>query len=219
MNDDRGGASADVSPDAEPSGLSRRGWGVLAAITVAAMVGLGVVGAVAVGTAFGGSVPDASPAHAPAIPRASARPAPLGLPPRPTPTQVATVPSQPVDTLQPGDCLQVYPSKWADAYPVVDCSAKHIAQLTSKGVLPESPDAPFPGTKALDAQVGDLCAAPGLNWHWVAIWGEDVMTDLRYPATAAAWDSGDRRYDCFVYTYSRHELTGSAMPGSAASDG
>lgn len=216
MSDDRGGTSAGVSPDVEPRGLSRRGWVVLAAITVAAMVGLGVVGAVTVGAAFSGSASDASVTQAPAIPRGSPAPGPLGLPPRPTPTQVATVPSQPVDTLRPGDCLQVYPSKWADAYPVVDCSAPHIAQLTSKGVLPEPTGAPFPGTAALDTQVGDLCAAPGLDWHWVAIWGEDVMTDLRYPATAAAWDSGDRRYDCFVYTYSRHELTGSAMPGGAS---
>ena len=213
MNDVRGGASADVSPDAEPSGLSRRAWVLLAAITVAAMVALGVVAAVAIGGAFGSPPPQGAAAQAPSIPRASPRPAPLGLPPRPTPTQVATVPSQ------PGDCLQVYPSKWADAYPVVDCSARHIAQLTSKGVLPQPAGAPFPGTKALDTQVGDLCAAPGLNWHWVAIWGEDVMTDLRYPATAAAWDGGDRRYDCFVYTYSRHELTGSAMPGGDAGDG
>ena len=219
MDDDRGGASADASAGAEPSGLSRRGWTVLAGITLVAMAGLGVVGAVAIGAAFGSPVPDAPAAQAPVIPRGSPAPAPLGLPPRPTPTQVATVPSQPVDTLRPGDCLQVYPSKWADAYPVVDCSARHIAQLTSKGVLPQPAGAPCPGTKELDAQVGDLCAAPGLNWHWVAIWGEDVMTDLRYPATAAAWAAGDRRYDCFVYTYSRHELTGSAMPGAAASDG
>jgi hypothetical protein len=109
VDDDRGGASADVSPDAEPTGLSRRGWAVIAGITVAAMVGLGVVAAVTIGAAFAGPAREATTAQAPAIPRGSPRPAPLGLPPRPTPTQIATVPSQPVDTLQPGDCLQVYP--------------------------------------------------------------------------------------------------------------
>ncbi len=124
------------------------------------------------------------------------------------------MPSQPVGSLKPGDCLQLYPSKWADAYPVVDCAAPHIAQLLSEGVLPQPAGAPFPGVRALDTQVADLCAAPGMNWHWVAIWGEDVMTDLRYPNSAAQWATGDRAYYCFVYTYSRHELTGSAMPGS-----
>ncbi|WP_431246503.1 hypothetical protein [Leifsonia xyli] len=122
-----------------------------------------------------------------------------------------------MDSLQPGDCLETYPSKDADGYPVVDCSAPHIAQLVSKGTLPQPAGAPFPGTRALDAQVGDLCAAPGLNWHWVAIWGEDVMTDLRYPDTPAKWDTGARHYYCIVYTFSRHELTGSAMPDGSGS--
>lgn len=155
------------------------------------------------------STPEAA---SPRIPDAGPGPTPLGLPPRPTPTEVATVPSQPVDSLKVGDCLQLYPSPWADAYPVVDCAAPHIAQLLSRGVLPQPAGAPFPGTQALNAQVTDLCGAPDLlNWDWVAVWNEDVQTDLRYPNTAAQWDSGARSYYCFVYTYSRHELTGSAV--------
>ena len=126
-------------------------------------------------------------------------PTPLGLPPRPTPTEVATVPVQPVDSLKTGDCLQTYPSLWADGYPVVNCAAPHIAQLLSRGDLPEPAGAPFPGTQALNTQVTDLCTAPSLlNWDWVAVWNEDVQTDMRYPNTAAQWASGARSYYCFV---------------------
>jgi hypothetical protein len=114
-----------------------------------------------------------------------------------------------VDSLKPGDCLQTYDSKWADGYPVVDCSAPHIAQLLATGVLPQQPGAPFPGKAALDSQVSDLCE-PFLNWDWVAIWNEDVQLDLRYPDTAERWTTGARTYYCIVYTFSRHELTGSA---------
>ncbi len=142
------------------------------------------------------------------------RPTPLGLPPRPTPTPVATVPAQPVESLKTGDCLQLYPSAWEDSYPVVDCAAPHIAQVLSRGTLPQPTGAPFPGTLALQSQVSDLCAAPGLlNWNWVAVWNEDTLTDLRYPNTAAQWATGARSYYCFVYTGSRHELTGSAVAG------
>jgi hypothetical protein len=112
--------------------------------------------------------------------------------------------------VKPGDCLQTYDSKWADAYPVVDCSAPHIAQLLATGELPEPAGAAFPGKDALDTEVSDQCVR-FLNWHWVAVWNEDVMTDLRYPDTAAQWATGARTYYCFVYTFSRHELTGSAF--------
>lgn len=151
-----------------------------------------------------------STADSPPGPSWEPGPTPLGLPPRPTATHVATEPAQPLTNLKPGACLQTYDSKWADAFPVVDCSAPHIAQLLATGALPQSAGAAFPGTDALDAQVTDLCS-PHLDWHWVAIWGEDVFTDLRYPDTAAKWATGDRTYYCFVFTYSRHELTGSAL--------
>jgi hypothetical protein len=199
------------------SGLSRRGWILLAAGTAVVMAGLATVGVLAVGSVghalAGGAESAATSSDAPRIPRGEPNPTPLGLPPRPTATEVATVPSQPIASIAPGACLQVYPSKTAAAYPVVDCAEPHIAQLVSEGELPQASGGAYPGTTALDSQVGDLCAAPGLNWHWVAVWGEDVMTDLRYP-DAGQWDAGARQYYCIVYTYSRHELTGSAMPGS-----
>jgi hypothetical protein len=117
-----------------------------------------------------------------------------------------------VGSLKTGDCLQAYPSPWADGYPVVSCAAPHIAQLLSRGVLPEPAGAPFPGAQTLKTQTTDLCTAPDLlNWDWVAVWNEDVQTDLRYPNTAAQWDAGARSYYCFVSTFSRHELTGSAV--------
>jgi hypothetical protein len=200
---------------ANQDGLSRRGWIVLVATTGAAAVVLLTV------AAFASGLPAARQARAhatAAAPSAPPRPldpvpTPLGLPRRPTPTPpVATVPEQPVGGIATGACLQVFPSPQEAAYPVIDCASPHLAQVLSKGVLPQAGSAPFPGTQALNAQVGDLCSTPGLlNWDWVAVWNEDVQVELRYPNTEAQWASGDRAYECFVDTYSRHELTGTAV--------
>jgi hypothetical protein len=203
------GSTADATPD----GLSRRGWLLLVAATTVVGVVLVTVGIIAAGgpPGPGRASPSSTPqAVSPHSRDRESAPAPLGLPPRPTATRVATGPSTPVGSLTPGDCLQTYDSKWADGYPVVDCSAPHIAQLLSRGVLPQPPGTVFPGAAALDTQVSDLCE-PFLDWQWVAIWNEDVQLDLRYPDTSEKWATGARSYDCFVYTYSRHELTGSAV--------
>lgn len=201
--------------DAETTreGLSRRGWLLLVAATAIVGVALLTVGLLAAGLAPGDAraVSSSAPEQvAPHSPDVESAPTPLGLPPRPSPTHVVTGPVVPVESLKPGDCLQTYDSKWADGYPVVDCSAPHIAQLLTKGVLPEPAGASFPGAAALDGQVSDLCE-PFLNWQWVAVWNEDVQLDLRYPDTAEKWATGARSYSCFVYTFSRHELTGSAV--------
>lgn len=205
-----GSAAADGS-----SGLSARGWLILVAITAVAGVGLLTVGVLMTGIPGGGgraAAPSTPQAAAPHAPDLGSAPTPRGLPPRPTPTHVATVPSRPLDSLTAGECLQTYDSKWADGYPVVDCSAPHIAQLLTAGFLPEASGASFPGADALDTQVSDLCE-PFLNWDWVAVWNEDVQMDLRYPDTSEKWATGARNYYCFVYTFSRHELTGSAEAG------
>ena len=199
--------------DASTDGLSRRGWLLLVTITVAVGVVLIAVGLFATGLPAGGPRADASSgpqAVTQHTPDTGLAPTPLGLPPRQTPTHVVTAPTSPLDSLKSGACLQTYVSKWANGYPVVDCSKPHIAQLLATGVLPQPAGASFPGTTALDTQVSDLCE-PFLNWHWVAIWNEDVQLDLRYPNTNATWTSGARSYYCFVYTFSRHELTDSAM--------
>lgn len=216
MPDSRSPSRREPSPRST-DGLSRRGWIVLVASTIAVIVALAGAAAFALGPPAGQARADASTTPqptSPLIPELQPRPAPLGVPPRPTPTQVATVASRPVAALRIGDCLQLYPSPWAEAYPVVECSAPHIAQLLHRGTLPQPADAPFPGTQALETQVTELCGAPGiLNWDWVAVWNEDVQIDLRYPRTAEQWHSGARSYYCFIYTYSRHELTGSAVAG------
>jgi hypothetical protein len=186
---------------------------LLSGVTAAVAVVLLVVGVLTVAPLAGNAraaLTGPSEAAAAPIPDLQPAPGPLRLPPRPTPTHIATVPAQPLSTVKPGDCLQTYDSKWADAYPVVDCSAPHIAQLLATGELPEPAGAAFPGKDALDTEVSDQCVR-FLNWHWVAVWNEDVMTDLRYPDTAAQWATGARTYYCFVYTFSRHELTGSAF--------
>lgn len=185
-------------------------------MAVTAAVVLALAGAAVFAPAPTSSHAPASAALPPsqdAAPLLDVAPTPLGLPPRSTSAPPpATVPFRAVGTLTPGDCLQTYPSKTADAYPVIDCGLPHIAQLLSKGELPQPRGAAFPGKDALDAQVGDLCEQH-LDWEWVAVWNEDVQVDLRYADTISAWASGDRSYYCFVYTYSRHELTGSAVAG------
>lgn len=210
---------ADLFPVESPArthrgGLSRRGWAILVGIVGAAVIVLLILSAVAirnpvgfarVGVASASST--ASPPSPPVDPFLPNDPAPS-----PTASEVPTAPIQPVSTLTTGDCLQTYPSPWESGYPVVDCSAPHIAQVLSTGSLPQPLDAPFPGTTALTDQVDDLCSAPDLlNWNWVAVWNEDVFVDARYPNTNALWASGARTYYCFVYTASRHELTGSAV--------
>lgn len=218
MKGSRPGKRTEAASAVTPAGLSRRGWILLVGSTVAVAVAavFVAIAALLTGVPAGQAQAHTSPAphtQSSLAPHPDPVPGPLGLPPRPTPTTpVATVPSQPVDTLTTGDCLQIYPSKWADAYPVVDCATPHIAQLLTRGVLPQPAGAPFPGAQALDAQVTDLCGADDLmNWDWVAVWNEDVQIDMRYPNTAAQWESGARSYYCFVFTYSHHELTGSAV--------
>lgn len=185
--------------------------GCTAAAVVALVPAAAFLTGIPAGHAQGHSSSTSQAAWAP-TPHLDPEPTPLGLPPRPTRTEVATVPAQPVGSLKTGDCLQTYQSLWEDGYPVVDCAAPHIAQVLSRGSLPEPAGAPFPGTQALNAQVTELCTSPVLlNWDWVAVWNEDVQTDMRYPKTDAQWASGDRSYYCFIYTFSRHELTGSAV--------
>jgi hypothetical protein len=214
VGDSRSGTRAESTTAAASAGLSRRGWILFAACTAVVAVILLAAGVLLTGIPAGNAAGHGSSNQADWVPTPNLDPGPtpLGLPPRPTPTEVATVPAQPVASLTTGDCLQTYPSLWADAYPVVNCAEPHIAQLLSRGTLPEPAGAPFPGTDAVAAQATDLCTAPGLlNWDWVAVWNEDAQTDVRYPNTAAQWAAGSRSYYCFVYTFSRHELTGSAV--------
>ncbi|MCI0155409.1 septum formation family protein [Leifsonia shinshuensis] len=200
---------------APSDGLSRRGWLVLVSVTAAVLVVAAGAAAFALGLPAGHAGPaTSSPPAGAARPQLDPAPTPLGLPARPTPSPApsATVPSRPLGTLAAGDCLQTYTSKSEAAYPVIDCASPHIAQLLSKGTLPQAAGAAFPGKTALDEQVGDLCEQH-LDWAWVGVWNEDVQVDLRYADTPALWSAGDRSYYCFVYTYSRHELTGSAVAG------
>lgn len=198
-----------------PGGLSRRGWVILIGAVGAAAILLLVLSEVAITGHAGFVRADSASVSKPVLPQGAAV-NPLPTPtPTPTPSAAASAPTQPVDALTTGDCLQTYTSPWAEGYPVVDCAAPHIAQVISTGTLAQPSGAPFPGAKTLDDQVTNLCSASNLlDWNWVAVWNEDVYVDVRYPNTNALWASGSRAYYCFVYTYSRHELTGSAIPAT-----
>lgn len=200
------------------AGLSRRGWVWLAASSAAAALGMLAVAAFTL-TAPGDHARSATSSPTPAAAHSDTAPKPTHPDVAPNPALpganrggesiVVTAPPRPLTSLQPGDCLQAYPSKSEAAYPVVDCADPHIAQLLSHGVLPGQAGAAYPGSSALNADIVDRCSQE-LNWGWVGVWGEDVQIDVRYPDTAAKWASGERAYYCFVYTYWRHVITGSA---------
>lgn len=207
--------AGDSSAHMVPVWLSRRGWALLIAAVGAAAIVLLIISAVAIKSpASHARAESASTSPQPSSQAATVNPEPTDQPsPSPTASDVPTVPTRPVSTLTTGDCLQTYPSQWANGYPVVDCTAPHIAQVLSTGDLPQPSDAPFPGSKALDDQASGLCNALDLvDWNWVGIWNEDVLVAARYPDTDTLWASGARTYYCFIYTSSRHELTDSAIP-------
>ena len=191
------------------AGLSRRGWVWFAATTAAAALGMLAVSVLTL-TAPGDHARPAAASATPATTHPDTAPRPTHPDIAPIPAQpganrggetiVVTAPLRPLASLRPGDCLQGYASKSEAAYPVVDCTDPHIAQLLSHGVLSQPTGTAYPGSSTLNADIVQRCSQE-LNWSWVGVWGEDVQIDVRYPDTAAKWESGDRSYYCFVYTY------------------
>jgi hypothetical protein len=200
-----------------PVGMSRRAWVLLVAAVGVIVIVLLVVSVTVLSGTVGRVRASSGPAHAASGGAPGQGTAMTSIPepmrsatPQPTPSGGTT---EPVSALATGDCLQTYGSPWASAYPVIGCDSPHIAQVLSVGTLPEGSDAVFPGAKAVASETFGLCSNHDLiDWNWVAVWNEDVLIDLRYPNTSAEWDAGQRSYYCFVYTYSHHELTGSAVP-------
>ncbi|MBF4572362.1 septum formation family protein [Herbiconiux sp. VKM Ac-1786] len=130
----------------------------------------------------------------------------------PAPTAPAAAGEHPFTELFGGECLGAFASPWAETFTVVDCAAEHPAQLTQRGLFPEAAGTAYPGEAALASRLNLLCTAPtALNTAAVPDVA-DLRWQASFPATAEAWDAGDRVFQCFFSTASGAPLTGSLVP-------
>jgi hypothetical protein len=113
------------------------------------------------------------------------------------------------NTLNGGECIQPFTSPWALSFTTVDCGGAHAAQLLLKGTLPDASGTAYPAAAALQAEITPLCTAPTALNYSAAASVTDAQIVASYPATKAAWNSGDRTFYCFVTRSSGDDLTGS----------
>lgn len=130
----------------------------------------------------------------------------------PAPTAPAAAGEHPFTELFGGECLGAFASPWAETFTVVDCAAEHPAQLTLRGLFPEAAGTPYPGEAALASRLNLLCTAPTALNAAAAPDVADLRWQASYPATAEAWEAGDRVFQCFFSTASGTPLTGSLVP-------
>lgn len=147
--------------------------------------------------------------------------------PSPTPSVAATstppaVGPVPVgehkwNALLGGECLDPFPSPWAEKFTVVDCATPHAAQMVFRGRFPDAAPAagatatpnPYPGMPALQAQINLLCTAPGVIDLPTAGAYSDIQFQATYPVTEKEWADGYHDYFCFVSRSSAGPITGS----------
>jgi hypothetical protein len=141
----------------------------------------------------------------------------------PAPTGAATpAPQAPVNglaapgvhpfaALQGGECLQPFTTAWAATYTVVNCAAGHSGQLVFKGKLPDAATAAYPTGAQFQTEITPLCSAPTAINYDAAKAVTDLQLSFSYPATAQAWNGGDRTYYCFV-----NRSGGGGLPGDLA---
>lgn len=115
------------------------------------------------------------------------------------------------DELGGGECLEQFPSAWAEEYTVVDCAQPHAAQLISLAELGESTE-PYPGLEALAAETNVRCAAPEAISLELAGAYDDIVLEASYAATEQAWQDGDNAYACFARRSGGEAIEGSLQP-------
>jgi hypothetical protein len=134
--------------------------------------------------------------------------------PAPPPAQVnglAAPGVHPFAALQGGECLQPFTTAWAATYTVVNCAAGHSGQLVFKGKLPDAATAAYPTGAQFKTEITPLCSAPTAINYGAAKAVTDLQISFSYPATAQAWNGGDRTYYCFV-----NRSGGGGLPGDLA---
>jgi hypothetical protein len=117
----------------------------------------------------------------------------------------------PFAALRGGECLQPFTTAWAATYTVVNCAAGHSGQLVFKGKLPDAATAAYPTGAQFKTEITPLCSAPTAINYSAAKAVTDLQISFSYPATAQAWDGGDRTYYCFV-----DRSGGGGLPGDLA---
>jgi hypothetical protein len=117
----------------------------------------------------------------------------------------------PFAALQGGECLQPFTTAWAATYTVVSCAAGHSGQLVFKGKLPDAATAAYPTGAQFQTEITPLCSAPTAINYGAAKAVTDLQISFSYPATAQAWNGGDRTYYCFV-----NRSGGGGLPGDLA---
>jgi hypothetical protein len=141
-------------------------------------------------------------------------PASTGAPTPPPPAQInglAAPGVHPFAALQGGECLQPFTTAWAATYTVVDCAGGHSGQLVFKGKLPDAATAAYPTGAQFKTEITPLCSAPTAINYGAAKAVTDLQISFSYPATAQAWNGGDRTYYCFV-----NRSGGGGLPGDLA---
>ncbi|WP_157078947.1 septum formation family protein [Herbiconiux solani] len=182
------------------------------------VTGRSLVSTAPTATASESAVPTATPTLTPA-PAASASPTPAaGATGAAASTGADAVPAGPAapgvhewDELGGGECFTGFTSPWEQRFTVVDCASAHTAQLVSTGLFAEDAAAAYPGEAELVSRLNLLCTAPTALAYDAAGALPDVQWQASYPADAAAWSAGDRRYSCFFSRTSGEPLGGSLV--------
>jgi len=138
-------------------------------------------------------------------------PAPVETPEPETPDVPALGPVAPgvyaYDELLGTECITPYTSPWEEEYTVVACDEPHLAQMVAVGAFDDAADEAYPGGEELDSRINQLCTSNEIIDYDAAGEFDDIQIAGSYPATAEAWDAGDRTYYCFVTRESGDTLT------------
>ena len=98
-----------------------------------------------------------------------------------------------------GECLDPFDTAWASTFTVVDCATPHPAQLVYAGDLSIDGSYPsYPGDDRIGSAAIAGCSRKGVLNLKTAKTYSDLLVSAAYPISSEAWDSGDKRYYCFV---------------------
>jgi hypothetical protein len=140
-----------------------------------------------------------------------AAPSPASAPTITFATTAAAAGQHPWYELAGGECLSPFDRAWAQDFTVVDCSAAHLAQLSSRGAI-ESDG--YPGADEAKRIATDQCQSESaLDLSAASPYG-DVQVQSVYPPDQASWDQGDRYWSCFVTRSGGGTMTGSLAPSA-----
>ncbi len=111
-----------------------------------------------------------------------------------------------------GECVDPFDTAWAVTFTVVECVTPHPAQLVYVGDLAlDGSYLSYPGDDRIGNAAMAECSRKGVLNLTSAKKYSDLTLSAAYPISSEAWDSGDKRYYCFVTLSS-----GAAIEGDLA---